>query len=258
MVLREAAVLSRRATLALGLLAALAALLLALPLLLSPTTDTQLRIAVYASHAAWFSTMVAFVAVVAGAWAAPLRLLLAGIVALLILVMVLNVLDVDVASDVAKVAFGAAAGTAFVRALERPWWLLPICLLVPLADAWSVFSSRGVTHAVVERSREEPRWLEWPTIATPIAGVPYEAFGRLGIVDVLFLAVFLGAAIRWSLGVRRAQVALVLGLLATSVIVVEGVDVAIPPLPLLCIAFLLACGPALLRDARQSLAAQRG
>ena len=85
--------------------------------------------------------------------------------------------------------------------------------------------------------------------------MPYEAFGRLGIVDVLFCALFLGAAIRWSLGIRRAAVALVLGLVATSVIVVEGVDVAIPALPLLCIAYLLACGPALVRDAR---AAARG
>lgn len=228
----------------------LAVLLLALPLLPRPATDTQLRVAVYASHVAWFAAMVAVAFVIAGAWVAPLRVLLGSIVALFALVVVLNAYDVDVASDVAKVAFGAAAGTAFVRAIERPWWLLPICVLVPLADAWSVFSSRGVTNAVVERSREEPRWLEWPTIATPIAGVPYEAFGRLGIVDVLFIAVFLGAAIRWSLGTRRAAPALVLGLLATSVIVVEGVDVAIPALPLLCVAFLLACGPALLRDAR--------
>jgi hypothetical protein len=236
-------------TLAAGLLVVLAALLVLLPHLPTPSTDTEIRIAVYASHATWFACLVAFVVVVAGAWATPTRQLVGWVFALLVLVAVLDVLDVDVASDLAKIAFGAAAGTAFVRAIERPWWLLPICVLVPLADAWSVFSSRGVTHAVVERAQEEPRWLDWPTIATPIAGVPYEAFGRLGIVDVLFLALFLGAAIRWSLGIRRAAPAVALGLLATSVIVVEGVDVAIPALPLLCIAFLLACGRALVRDA---------
>ena len=227
----------------------LAALLLALPLLPTPSTDTEVRLAVYLSHAAWFATVTAFAVVVSVAWRAPLVPLLGVVAALLVLVVVLNLLDVDVASDLAKVAFGAAAGTAFVRAIERPWWLLPICLLVPIADAWSVFSDRGVTNAVVERAREEPAWLDWPTIATPIAGVPYEAFGRLGIVDVLFLALFVGAAVRWSLGVRRAAVALVLGLLATSVIVVEHVDVAIPALPLLCLAYLVACGPGLAQDA---------
>ncbi len=246
---------TRRATLAIGLLAALAVFLLALPHLPTPETNTDIRLAVYASHAIWFACVVAFAIVIARAWAAPVRRLLVGVVALFGLVAVLNVLDVDVASDVAKVAFGVLAGTAFVRAIERPWWLLPICVLVPLADAWSVFSSRGVTHAVVEAAREEPRWLDWPTIATPIAGVPYDAFGRLGIVDVLFLALFVGAALHWSLGIRRAAPALALGLLATSVIVVEGVDVAIPALPLLCIAFLIACGPALVRDARDAMRA---
>ncbi len=227
----------------------MAALLLVQPHLPTPETEDQLRLAIYGSHVAWFTTVVVFTATVATAWAAPLRRLLGAIAALFLLVVALNALDIDVASDVAKVAFGAAAGTAFVRAIERPWWLLPICVLVPLADAWSVFSSRGITHAVVDRAQDEPRWLEWPTIATPIAGVPYESFGRLGIVDVLFCAVFLGAAIRWKLGLRRAVVALVVGLLATSVLVVEGVDIAIPALPMLCIAFLIACAPGLYRDA---------
>lgn len=226
-----------------------------MPHLPAPTSDAEIRLNVYAAHVVWFSLIVAFTSAIAHMWHHPLGYLLLTTVMFFALVMIFNLQDADGLSDVAKITFGALAGTAFVRAIERPWWLLPICLLVPVADAWSVFSSHGVTNAVVERSREEPRWLDWPTIATPIAGVPYDAFGRLGIVDVLFIAVFLGAAIRWKLGVRRAAPALVVGLLATSVIVVEGVGVAIPALPLLCVAFLLACGPALIQDAR---AAQRG
>ncbi|MCW2920993.1 MAG: hypothetical protein JWL76_867 [Thermoleophilia bacterium] len=246
--------MTRRPQLAALLLAILAALLLVLPHLPAPNSNTDIRVAVYASHAAWFACIVAFTIVVAGACAAtPTPRILLAVAALLAVVMALNVADIDVASDLAKIAFGTLAGIAFVRAIERPWWLLPICVLVPIADAWSVFSSRGVTHAVVEASREEPRWLDWPTIATPIAGVPYEAFGRLGIVDVLFLALFVGATIHWSLGIRRAAPALALGLVATSVIVVEGVDVAIPALPLLCVAFLIACAPALIRDARAAM-----
>ncbi len=49
-----------------------------------------------------------------------------------------------------------------------------------------------------------------------------------------------------------AAIALVLGLLATSVLVVEGARIAIPALPLICVAFLLACAPGLLADARDA------
>ena len=229
----------------------MAAALLLVPLLPEPGSPTTFRIAAYASHAGWYVLLVFTALVVSGCWHASVRWLL-GLTALS-----LNVLDVDVASDLVKVLFGAIAGTAFVRAIDRPWWLLPICLTVPIADAWSVFSDRGVTNAVVERAAEEPRWIDWPTIATPIAGLPYELFGRLGIVDVLFAALFLGAAVRWKLGRARAAVALVVGLLATSVLVIEGADVAIPALPLLCLAFVVACGPALVRDARAARAETR-
>lgn len=141
-----------------------------------------------------------------------------------------------------------------MRAIERPWWLVPICICVPLADAWSVFSERGVTKAVIDRAQEEPAWVNWPTLAVPIAGFPYEQFGRLGIVDVLFLALFLAAATRWSSACCAASSPCPWAWATTSVLVFEAVDVAVPALPLLCIAFLLAYAPAIWRDARSAWA----
>jgi hypothetical protein len=231
----------------------MAVILLVAPLLPTPIGPTTFRLAAYATHAVWFAMLIAFATAVASCWNAPMRRLVLALVLSLAAAVACIALDVDVASDVAKASFGAVAGTIFVRAIERPWWLLPIAVCVPLADAWSVYSSRGVTNAIVERAQEEPRWIEWPTIASPIAGFPYELFGRLGTVDVLFSALFLASAFRFELGVRRVAVALVLGLLATSVFVFEAVDIAVPALPMLCLAFLLAAGPALVRDLRAEL-----
>lgn len=234
-------------------LAALAALVLLLaPLLPAPANVTEFRVAAYGAHAVWFALVTAFALAIGGSWRASRLVTAIALVTTFALVVVLNVADVDVASDVAKLTFGGLAGAAFIRVIERPWWLLPISVLVPLADAWSVFSSRGVTHAVVERAREEPRWIDWPTIATPIAGLDYDTWGRIGIVDVLFLTIMITSAARWELGLRRALVLLPIALLGTSVLVFEGADIAIPALPLLCVAFLVAAGPALVRDARDA------
>lgn len=220
-----------------------------------PETVQQFRIAAYGTHLIWFGLLVAAGFVVARSWNVPRASIATATLVSLVLAVLGIATGLDALADVAKAWFGALAGVAFARIVERPWWLLPIAVCVPLADAWSVYSSIGVTHAVLERAREEPRWIEWPTIATPIAGLPYESFGRLGIVDVLFASLFLGAAVRWRLGVRRVAAALVLGLLSTSVLVLEVDEVAVPALPLLCLAFLVACAPALLRDLR---AASRG
>lgn len=228
-------------------------IVLAAPHLPTPRSELQFRLSAYGTHLVWFTTISVLCATIAAWWSVPRRVIAMAIGAALAAVVLTIALDLNALSDVAKVWFGALAGAAFIRAIERPWWLLPIVVFVPLADAWSVFSSRGVTHAVIQRAKEEPRWVEWPTIASPIAGVPYELFGRLGTVDILFLTLFLAAAVRWQLGVRRTVVALALSLVATTVIVFEVADIAIPALPMLCIAFLAVSLPALMRDLRSAL-----
>lgn len=230
---------------------ALVAVWLVAPLLPQPTTLGAYRVAAYGSAAVFF----ALLGVVAlGAIHELLRLrtrtLVLGAVGAFVAVMALNVLDVEVASDAAKVVFALAAGTAVVRVIERPWWLVPVALCVPIADIWSVFSDKGVTKAVVNKAAEEPRWIDWPTIATPVAGYDYDAFGRLGIVDVFFLTIFLAAAVHWSLGARRLAVALPLTFVCTIVVVNEWIDTAVPALPLLCLAFLVLAWPGLWRDLR--------
>lgn len=228
------------------------AMLLVAPHLPRPQSLAQLRIAIYATHAAWFALLVGLAAQATSWWHAPCTRLAFAIAGTFTVAMACNVAALPVPADLAKAWFGILAGAAFVRVVERPWWLLPISVCVPLADAWSVYSSRGVTKAVIDKGREEPRWIEWPTIATPISGAPYAAFGRIGTVDVLFLALFIAVATRWSLGVRRTAVAMWCGLMLTSVTVFELDDLAIPALPMLCVAFLVVQLPALVRDARDA------
>lgn len=226
-------------------------MLLLAPLVPEPQTADGFRLRAYGTHVIWYP-LVACAVVALTAWAGTLRLrvLVLASSAAFVLFMAGNVADVLPAADILKVVFGALVGAGFVRAVERPWWLVPIAICVPLTDAWSVYSERGVTRAIIDRAAEEPAWINWPTIATPIAGLPYEQFGRLGIVDVLFLALFLGVAQRWRFGVVLGVVTCSTGLLVTSILVLEGSDVAIPALPLLCVAFLVAYASPLWRDAR--------
>lgn len=233
-------------------LAIVLGLVLAAAQLLSPPTSVNgFRVRAYPTQLIWYVLVLLTVAHVVRAWNAPRARLLGTLAVVAALVIGANALGAFQPADPVKVVFAALAGAAFVGTLERPWWLLPIALLVPIADAWSVFSSRGVTNAVVQRAAERPEWILWPTIATPIAGLPYESFGRLGIVDILFVALFLGAAVRWGWSIRRGVALLTLALLTTSVLVLEGVaGIAIPALPILCIAFLLAYLPELVRDLR--------
>ena len=240
-----------------GALALLALWLLA-PVVPTPTTLNEFRVAVYGGAALFFLLVGAVVYSGAGLLAdRSVRLLAVGTVALFALTMTLNVADIDVASDAAKLAFAIVLGCLVVRAIERPWWLLPVAVCVPLADAWSVFSSRGVTHAVVDKAAKEPRWIDWPTLAIPLPGFDYDAFGRMGVTDFFFLALFVAAALRWNLGAGRLAVALPMSLAASIVIVNEGwIDAAIPALPLLCITFVAFAARPMWRDLRADIAAR--
>lgn len=244
----------RQAPLLTLLFAALvAACLLLAPKLPAPPTERAYLASMYVSGVVFFLLVSHFCRSLLPLGRVRAAVLVAATLAFAAASIALNVAEVPVASDLAKVTFGALAGIGLARAIERPWWLLPICLCVPIADAWSVFSSHGVTNAVVEKAKDEPAWLEWPTIAAPIAGVPYEFFGRLGIVDILFLALFLAVASRAALGIARATWLLPLGFVATVAISAEF-DLAVPALPILCLLFLVLFLPALWRDLRADFA----
>lgn len=227
----------------------------AAPHLPTPKSAPQFRWASYGGGSVFYLAVGAFVLSLVIALRHATKWIIIGVIVLgLIALIAGNLLEIRIATDLAKMLFASAAGAGFSRAIERPAWLVPICLLVPIADIWSVYAQRGVTRHVVERAAADPRWIDYPTIAVPVPGFSYLQGGRLGITDVFFLALFIAVIVRWNFGPWRSTAILSLGFVITGLISLEILkDVAVPALPILCILFLLANPRAIYRDMRVAM-----
>ena len=144
-----------------------------------------------------------------------------------------------IAANFAKLFAPALFGWWFLRYFESLSWVVLVACIIPFVDAYSVW--KGPTHHIVSK---RPQVFASLSIAFP---VPASGFARLGLPDLLFFAVFLGAADRWGLRVRTTFVLAALSFGATVVIANwTGVD-GLPALPLLSVAFLAANGDLLWR-----------
>jgi hypothetical protein len=157
-------------------------------------------------------------------------LLLVGL-ALVVLAFALELGDFRLPANFAKLAAMTTLGFAFLDLFESVSWVVLVAALIPWVDAYSVW--RGPTRTIVEEQRELFTTL---SIAFPVPGERGSA--NLGLPDVLFFALFLGAAARFRLRVLWTWVALVasfgLTLTAATVLDVAG----LPALPLLSLGFL--------------------
>jgi hypothetical protein len=173
------------------------------------------------------------------------RGLLAVAAAVAVLAAALYAADAEVGANFAKLAAASLVAFAFLAYFEQLWWLVSLALLVPLVDAISVW--RGPTHHIVT---EQPRVFSALSYALPAPGGDYFA---LGLPDILFFALFLGAAARWSLRVAATWVLMVASLVATIALAVWtdpfGIG-GLPALPGISIAFLLANADLLWRRIR--------
>jgi hypothetical protein len=148
---------------------------------------------------------------------------------------VLHWADVEVGANFTKLAAMTLGGFWFLRFFERLSWVVAIACLVPLVDAVSVW--RGPTHHIVT---EQPRVFSALSVAFP---APAGDFFALGLPDLLFFALFLAAADRWSLRVWLTWALMVASFTATISLAIWvdpfGIG-GLPALPGLSIAFLLA------------------
>ena len=118
--------------------------------------------------------------------------------------------------------------------------------MIPFVDSVSVW--RGPTNQIVSERPEVFRVLSF--------AFPVPDFGsfQLGLPDLLFFAVFLGAAARWALRVRLTWVAMTASFGITMALAVWrdwfGIG-GLPALPLLCLGFLGANVDLLWRELRQ-------
>ncbi len=135
-------------------------------------------------------------------------------------------------ANVAKVVFAAALGIWIAGELERLSWIVLVAVVSAVVDIVSV--AAGPTKAILEKG---PVVVGYFTVAATWAGYSYaEAYTGLGVSDVLFFSLYLGAARRFRLRAAWSAVAMVASFLGTIALAMWWT--ALPALPLLSVAFL--------------------
>jgi len=135
-------------------------------------------------------------------------------------------------ANFAKLAAAIAAGWAFLRLFEELSWVVLVALIIPLVDILSVW--HGPTRSITQH-----HFGVYKAVAIAFL-VPGGGAAYLGPPDILFFALFLGAAARWRLRVRWTWVATT-GMYAVTVIVATAAEVSgLPALPFLSFGFLAA------------------
>lgn len=135
-------------------------------------------------------------------------------------------------ANVAKIAAAAALGIWIAEELERVSWVVIVAGVSAAVDIVSV--AAGPTKAILDKG---PVVVGYFIVAVTWMGYTYaEAFTGLGISDVIFYALYLGAARRFGLRARLSAVAMVASFLGTIALAMWWT--ALPALPLLSAAFL--------------------
>jgi hypothetical protein len=145
-------------------------------------------------------------------------------------------------ANFAKLFAALAAGWAFLSLFEALSWVVIVALVIPFVDIISVW--RGPTHAITQK-----HFHVYLDVAIAFL-VPGGGAAYLGPPDVLFYALFLGAAARWELRVGWTWFATTL-MYGLTVVVANVAHVGgLPALPFLSFGFLVANGDLLWRRLR--------
>jgi hypothetical protein len=150
--------------------------------------------------------------------------------------------DLDVLANFAKLAAVTLLAFWFLDFFEELSWVVIVACVIPVVDAISVW--RGPTRHIVE---ERPEVFGALSFAFPVPG---EGAFQLGLPDLLFFAIFLGAAARFQLLVRLTFLFMAASFGVTTALA-AWTDRALPATPLLSIGFLAANADLLWRDVRR-------
>jgi len=169
--------------------------------------------------------------------------LLPAVVVLAGLAVLLEAKELGIAASFVKLAAVTGAGWFFLRFFEEVSWVVLVALAIIPVDVLSV--ARGPTKHILE---QKPEVFDWLSVAFPVPGE--HASAQLGLPDVLFFALFLGAAERFGLRPCLTWLACTLSFGATLPLAV-WLDVSgLPALPLLSASFVLANADLLWRRLR--------
>ncbi len=179
----------------------------------------------------------------------PLQLFVTGL-AFVVLAVVLELADASIPADFAKLAAMTALAWVFLNYFEGASWVVLIALIVPWVDAYSVW--RGPTHKIIAHRENVFTTLSF---AFPLPGEGESA--NLGLPDLLFFALFLGAAARFRLRLFWTWLGLSLSIGGTLALAYWAGVRGLPALPLLSLGFLLPNADLLWRAAREERRAGR-
>jgi hypothetical protein len=170
-------------------------------------------------------------------WALPLwerHWMWIATVVFALLALVFSIAGWGLPANFAKLAAAVCAGWTFLRLFEALSWVVLVALVIPLVDIISVW--RGPTHTITQHHFEI-----YTSVAIAFVA-PAGSTAYLGPPDVLFYALFLGAAARWNLRVVTTWVACT-GIYAVTIVIANAADVGgLPALPFLSFGFLIANG----------------
>ncbi|MCC6224427.1 MAG: hypothetical protein IT201_13175 [Thermoleophilia bacterium] len=144
----------------------------------------------------------------------------------------LELAALGIAASFVKLAALTALGWFFLRFFEQASWVVLVALLIVPVDIYSVAS--GPTSVILER---EPGIFDRLSVAFPVPGE--DTLARLGLPDVLFFALFLGAADRFELRRNLTWAACTLSFGLTLALTVGFDSSGFPALPLLAAGFVL-------------------
>jgi hypothetical protein len=178
-------------------------------------------------------------------WALPLwdrPWLWIATVVFALLALVFSLLDWGLPANFAKLFAAVCAGWTFLRLFEALSWVVLVALVIPLVDIVSVW--RGPTHTITTHHFEV-----YTSVAIAFLA-PAGSTAYLGPPDVLFYALFVGAAVRWNLRPVATWVVATL-IYGLTIVLANATDAGgLPALPFLSIAFLLANGDLLWKQLR--------
>jgi hypothetical protein len=220
----------------------------------------------YATHESWFGlslwpalgfislilipAVFGLVWLVLPAWSLPLRQLFGIALAFGVAAVALQWGDAAPVANFAKLGAMTFAAWCFLRFFEELSWVVLVACIVPFVDSYSVW--RGPTNTIV---KEKPQVFDALSFAFPVPGSNDAA--RLGLPDLLFFSLFLGAAARWQLRTGWTWICLTASLGGTMALATWLEVDGLPALPLLSVGFLLPNADLLWREVRRSLARAR-
>jgi hypothetical protein len=157
-------------------------------------------------------------------------LLLVGL-AFAVLTAVLTIAHVDVFANFSRLAATTLLGWWFLEWFETVAWVVLVACIIPWVDAYSVFF--GPTKTILNHHVEVFNVLAFAFL------LPGGGSFQLGVPDLLFFALFLGAAARFGLRVYGTWVALIAMLGLTMAATIWWNLSGLPALPGIALGFLI-------------------